>query len=189
MKNKKADISIVLLVIIAVILALAALTSFIYSTKKTDVKIVDARVIEALYLEEEQARFYLQDAGKLVLQKEYDKLPQDRKNNKQELADNFKNSFQNKISERTFDFDALTELKLAAGRVNFDCSVSADGNYLVLTVSDYSIKKDVVERTSSSKDIFSYLLVTFSKDEIEKNMGISYKTNLVVRFDLSELTA
>jgi hypothetical protein len=62
--NKRGDVAIVLLVLLVLMVSLATLFSFTINSQKVEAKILDVRVIDSVYINEDLAEFYINQAGK-----------------------------------------------------------------------------------------------------------------------------
>jgi len=157
-KNKKGDITILLLVVLVLLLTSATLFSFIISSGKTEVKISNARFIENFYSRQDLAEFYLSQAGEIAIVKTYNEFVEedDYINNPiynfreevefRELHSKLNENFHNKFAEnfktefKKYDFedDYLKNLKETIGDGDFDVIVSE--GVLTLVVNSWEMK-------------------------------------------------
>lgn len=82
MRNKKGEISIVLLVLMTLVLVGATLFVFNINLGKFKTKITNVRVLEEVYVVENQINFYINEIMEETLK--------NNKNNKKDFIDNFK---------------------------------------------------------------------------------------------------
>ena len=179
-KNKKGDMTILLLVILVLLLTSVTLFSFIISSDKTEVKISNARFIENFYPRQDLAEFYLIQAGETAIVKTYNEFAEedDYINNPiynfqeevefRELHSKLNENFHNKFAEnfktefKKYDFeeDYLKNLKDIIWDGDFD--VIMGGGFLALTVNAWEMK-------SSLNDInITYVPRIFLKFDLEK---------------------
>ena len=157
-KNKKVDISILLLVVLVLLLTSATLFSFIMSSGKTEVKISNAKFIENFYSRQDLAEFYLSQAGEIAMVKTYKEFVEEDDyisnpiyNFKEEVEfrelhsklsenfhDKFIENFKTEFKSYGFEEDYLKNLKEIIQDGNFD--VVVDVGILILAVNGWEMK-------------------------------------------------
>ena len=145
-KNKKGDITILLLVILVLLLTSATLFSFITSSGKVEAKISNARFIENFYSRQDLAEFYLSQAGEIAIVRTYREFVEDDNyinnpiyNFKEEvefreihskLNENFHNkfveNFKTEFKKYDFEDDYLKNLKEIIEDEDFDVIVDRE---------------------------------------------------------------
>lgn len=129
MLNKKGDMSIVLLVLLTFLAVGAALFSFVTSGSVAK-EVIDPRVVESVYVQENSIKFYLNEIGKKALVKTYSDFANDgdyvsvpvKFNSGYPYFDNlrpdlngvfikkFKENFRNEIKSYNFEEDYLKQI-------------------------------------------------------------------------------
>jgi len=71
MKNKRADIAITLLVFLTLLVVGATLFIFMNNSGKIEKELINPRVVEKVYVEENKVKFYVKQAGERSLVKTY----------------------------------------------------------------------------------------------------------------------
>ena len=130
-KNKKADVSVVLFVLFTLVICVLAIYAFITSSNQMEFQISDFNRIEEVYLKFSSAKFYLNLAGKeaffktykeVVNQELYVEQPVKKVNSnlkfenlnsnwKQEFNNKFKENFKLEFSSYSFNEDYLINLR------------------------------------------------------------------------------
>ncbi|MBU3906896.1 MAG: hypothetical protein KKA64_01465 [Nanoarchaeota archaeon] len=62
-RNKRGDIAVTILVLLVFITTIISIFVFLTNSRKIEANIVDANVVNSVYLEEGEAKFYLGEAG------------------------------------------------------------------------------------------------------------------------------
>lgn len=168
MKNKRADISIVLLVILTLVLTISSLFIFVNSSSAVEAEIYNVKFIDQFYLRQNLAEFYVSESMKKALVQTYNEFVSDSKgiyyylNNPKEtpqnsgnfefneLHDKLNENFKSKLREnfqiefKKYNFNEgyveeyLRELNSLVEQGSFD--VSANKEILKITVNDFMIK-------------------------------------------------
>ncbi len=156
-KNKRGDMTVVLLVVFVLVISSAALFSFISSSNKVEAKISDARFIEDLYSDRDLAEFYLTGAGESVIVKIYDEFVEgdsyiENPNYNSihqvrfgvlnfswddEFRMDFIDEFKSEFSGYDFEEDYLKNLQEVIAAGNFD--VAFDGEVLTMSIVNWKM--------------------------------------------------
>jgi len=187
-KSRRADISIVLLVILTLVLVISSLFIFVNSSSAVEAEIYDVKFIDQFYLRQNLAEFYVSESVKKAFIKTYLGFVSDSKsiyyylNNPKETPQNSGNfefanlhsklneNFENKFREnfqtefKKYNFNEgyveeyLRELNNFVEQGSFNVSLSK--GILKMTINDFMIKD------------------AFEKIKIEYFSGISAEFNL-----------
>ncbi|MEM3091838.1 MAG: hypothetical protein QXD05_01770 [Candidatus Pacearchaeota archaeon] len=179
--NKKADLSIVLLVFLVLITAMFSLFIFTTKSQSINVKISNIGITNKIYEKENLAKFYVKEVAMESIIKSYKEISFNgefvdeptfdleknvrftklRNNLNEDFGKKFNENFKKKIGSYTFDEDYLNKIKAQVSQDKF--SYFFDGEKLSLNISNLNIKE-------SSKD-----------------MNISFDFNLSFVFILEDL--
>lgn len=163
-KNKRGDIAVVVLVILALISTSAALFSFVTSSGGVEMKISDFKFIDSSYQKQNLAEFYIYQAGEDAIIKTYkefadDSVPEyDYIKNRQkegnnakfgEIWDNlderfsnrFKENFKTEFENYEFEEGYLKGLKELISKESF--TVLFDGETLKVDIDDWQISNSL----------------------------------------------
>lgn len=177
--NKKADMSIVLLVLLTSLAVGAALFSFITSGSVAK-EVIDPRVVESVYVQENNIEFYLNEIGERALVKTYSDFVKEgdyvsvpvKFNSGYPYFDNlrpdlndlfikkFKDNFKNEIRNYRFEEDYLKQLN--------------------------SKEFDVVGSYNNFEVVFKNLEMKQSFGE-ENILGVYYKPEIKIQLGLSKI--
>jgi len=154
-KNKRGDMTVVLLVVFVLVISSAALFSFIASSNKVEAKISDARFIENLYSDRDLAEFYLVGASESSIIKifnetvESDSYIEEPNYNfdgqvrfgvlssglNEKFKEDFVEEFKIEFSKYDFEEDHLKSLKEIVAAGSFD--VVFDGEVLTVLITSW----------------------------------------------------
>ena len=105
MRNKKADISVLLLVLMTLILVISALFIFNLNSKKTTAKIIEYNSLNDIYSREKEINFYIND----IMERVGSRIDKN-KNIKAEFIKNFKKELERYKNEDVFYIKELEQL-------------------------------------------------------------------------------
>ena len=105
MRNKKADISVLLLVLMTLILVISALFIFNLNSKKTTAKIIEYNSLNDIYSREKEINFYIND----IMERVGSRIDKN-KNIKDEFIKNFKKELERYKNEDVFYIKELEQL-------------------------------------------------------------------------------
>lgn len=204
--SKKADISIVLLVLMTLALMGATLLIFLLSGK-IDKKISDAKFLEATYAIENKIDFYLADAIEMAVAKAYKEVAEEQAfvgrgcSTLPEKIDviekefcrvdsNINVVFKEKITSYFKDNIKALELPdsetiLNGMKNNVEqnkFSIEFDGKNAVLNVKDISINSQFTKK----KTIKIFWIIP-AGEEITTLIGVNYKPDIMTETELSDL--
>ncbi len=159
-KNRRGDITILLLVILVLLVASATLFSFVTSSGKVEAKISDAKFVENIYYKENLVEFYINQAGEKSISKTYRIFSEngDYINNPiisggeiefgkihNKLNENFyikfNQNFKEEFENYNFEEDYLKNLKEVILDGNFDVIVNEEN--LVIKINNLEINNSV----------------------------------------------
>lgn len=124
LRNKKADAPTVILVLMVLVLAIAGLFIFLQNQGKLENSIVNARVIDSVYLKEQEIEFYLKTAAEKVLDEQQGFTEQ-----------GFKTNLINEISGQQFEDELLNSFK---NKIN-NIQVNVQGDKIIIELKDFEI--------------------------------------------------
>lgn len=195
--NKKGDVAVNMIVLMTLVLVAVTIMSFFIYNGKIQAKITDARFLDNIYTPEENARFYISDAGEKAIVTSY-----------KEMIDSglFTGQSPTKI-EGVVVFDSILPRQ-----VDDDFTLKFNENFKsIIQGYDISYKNEIYEsRGSVNGDIFNiigsitisgsmtikdnkriwiwYFIPTpFSEEVIKQMMAISYKPKINIIFNISEI--
>lgn len=204
--SKRADVSIVLLVLMTLALMGATLLIFLLSGK-IDKKISDAKFLEATYAVENKVEFYLADSFELAIASAYkdvaeeqifvgsgcSTLPEKIDGIEKEFCrvdSNANTAFKEKISDyfkeniKALDFPEsetiLNGLKNNVEQNKFSIEIS--GESAVLNVKDIKINSQFTKKRT--KKILWFIPIG---EEITILIGVNYEPSIIIKTELTDL--
>tara|TARA_Y100000034_G_C6843451_1_gene381863 strand:+ start:372 stop:1139 length:768 start_codon:yes stop_codon:yes gene_type:complete len=178
--NKRGDMTIVLLVLLVLIVSLATLFSFATNSKQVEAKILDVRVIDKLFLEQELIEFYIKEAGKKATIKTFKEFVEDPKS----IYFYMNNPEENPIGSGNWKFEKLHVNLNENFKQRFSDNFNKEiGKYEIngidLNNFNIEINKEIVLITLKNFKIDD----SFSNGEIE----INYHPNILLEFNLTKI--
>jgi len=157
--NKKADLSTVFLVFMTLVVVSAALFTFVNDSGKKEEKVLSARFVEGVYIQENKINFYISETADKTLTELYSDAEDIN-------AEEFKQRFVDKF--QIYDFEE-TELREVENRIdNWKFQVSIEGGVLNFELKDFKI------------------IELIENKEEELVAGVTYKTSINQKFDLTK---
>jgi len=154
-RHKKAEVAIVVLVVLVFVLFAATLFAFLVNTQGIDEKISEISFLENTYLKESEIEFFINVVGKESFENTLHSFEGDF--TKSEFEDKFAENFKKEFTKYDFDQEHLLRLK----------QYIRDGKFKVV------FNDNVLEFTLDE------FLLTDSQDFVK----IKYQKNFVVRFE------
>ena len=157
-KNKKADVSILLLVILALILVGAALLNFNINLGKFGTKLINVKSVDSVYITEGEIDFYVDRSLEDSIKKDI---------TQEELIENFKIELgKNKDSEGNYPISELKQVEEQASKIKIEKN-EIGGDKLVFDLRFKIIK------------IFDKVSITYVYDNrFEKNLPFLEPINI-----------
>lgn len=159
-RNRKGDVSVLLLVILVLLVASATLFSLVISSGKVKAKISSAQFINNFYVKQELIEFYFNQAGEKTIVKTYDEFSNsgdyinnpiisggeiEFKNINNRLDENFKNryieNFKEEFESYNFEEDYLRDLRQIILDENFD--VVVDKEIVTMTINNLEMNSSI----------------------------------------------
>ncbi|MBU2562617.1 MAG: hypothetical protein KKF68_03080, partial [Nanoarchaeota archaeon] len=147
LKNKKGEISIIVLVVLTLMIVSATLFTFIQNSEGAQTKIYNAEFVQGFYLKQEYAEFYLKQAGENAIAKAYMEVVNSEKylkspvkydpnknvwfnslneNLEKLFIEQFKENFREEIGNYDFKEEYLKDLKNQISEENFKIDYSKE---------------------------------------------------------------
>lgn len=180
-KNKRGDVSVVLLVLLVLVVTGASVFSFITNSGKVSSKISGAGVVEGVYLEENLIEFYLNEAGKRAVVVSYNELI-----NSEEYVENPVVNFRNEVRFGNLHPNLNENLKTKFSK-NLKTEFLAyefKEDYLI------NLKQSILDEEFSvalSKGVFRLSVSGQELDNVLENNSITYFPEISLDFNLNEI--
>lgn len=191
--NKRGDVQIGILVLLAVLVAGAALFSFWQSYTKDEVIITDARVLDNAYMKENQIRFYIDVALEKAIVESYG--PIIAKANFVEAGNEIVfgldmeeliwTNFRNEILKYEFKDPMLNDFKNKVMEGSFEISYS--GDKVSATLSDMTISSSLVLQSGKRVPLWKFVPSPFEAQEVQQLAGVMYKPVIEERVRLEDM--
>ncbi len=159
-KNRKGDLSVLLLVVLVLLVASVTLFSLVISSGKVKAKISNAQFINNFYSKQDLIEFYLNQAEEKAIVETYNEFVENSdyinnpitsgkeiefKNINNRLDENFRNrfieNFENEFGNYNFEEDYLNNLKQIILNENFEVVVNKD--ILIITIDNLEMNSFV----------------------------------------------
>jgi hypothetical protein len=199
LKNKKADMTVLLLVILVLVVSSGTLFSFLSNSGKVEAKIYDVSFIEKVYAEKDLAEFYLIETGELAFVKIYKEFveedkyvenPQKENSRNQvrfgtlnpNLNEEFKESFIEafKVEFEKYDFEELylNTIKEIIATENFEIEFDGEVLSMLITSSKFS---------NILNDGKGDLITSLELGEPLNDMEVDYSPVIFLKFDVGKI--
>jgi len=185
MKNKRGDLSVVLLVFLVLFITIYSLFTFTTSSMNVEEKISNVKIIDKIYSQENLVEFYVKEAGEKAVVKSYKEIIKDSNyiggsviliNNvdaeftfpKKDLNDifmvKFIDNFKKEFQKYEFDEDYLKDLKEVI--ISNDFEINFDGNDLNVIFINFEFEEN------------------YEKGNLR---NIKYMPKMILNFDLNKI--
>lgn len=140
LRNKKGDISVLLLVFLLLFLVTYVMFLFVTRTGKVDASMGDARFLESTFYEEGQARFYLTSAAEKAIARSYIEIANEKG---QMVLNNFDEATMNLLLKDKMSANFEVEKSKYNLRDIKVQSISVSGEIVDIEFSDFPVLADL----------------------------------------------
>jgi len=169
MKNKKADMNVMIMVFMTLVIFVSMLFIFIISQKQISKSLPSAEVIEGIYYEENLIRFYIKD----LAEKSLTGLDKNDPLFKQKFEDKFKQEL-----DKNSNIKYINEIK------NKEIEFLYNEENIEILVKDFQLREISASKTYKTIKILNLFPTPFKQEEIVQLLGIYYNTNITVSIPL-----
>jgi len=169
MKNKKADMNVMIMVFMTLVIFVSMLFIFIISQKQISKSLPSAEVIEGIYSEENLIRFYITD----LAEKSLTGLDKNDPLFKQKFEDKFKQEL-----DKNSNIKYINEIK------NKEIEFLYNEENIKILVKDFQLREISASKTYKTIKILNLFPTPFKQEEIVQLLGIYYNTNITVSIPL-----
>ena len=178
-KNRKGDVSIILLVFMCLFVLFFALFTFVINGKKTSELIGDARALDGVYIDEEKADAYVRESlERAVIREYYDSL--------EDMTleiEKVNGYFVGNVNGINSDSEIFNRTRENVRRGLFSISIEKEelkGNF-----GEVKITKD--ESVRIKPKILGFIPNPFAKDKLVLLIGVVYDAKIEVESDLYKI--